>query len=93
MMRNATVSLVINMTTLLFKEIESKISTQLLHVIQGRHWKALRVSIKASCFLVQHVKKSSPYDRTKFILFSDICTENHLEHVGSLAKRAVCTTD
>lgn len=81
------------MTTLLLEEIESKISTQLLYVIQGRHWKALRVSVKASCLQVQHVKESSSYDRPKFILFSNTCTENHLEHVGSLAERAMYTTD
>lgn len=83
----------INMTTLLPWEIESKISIQILNVFQERHWKVLRVSIKASCLLVQHVKGSSSYNRPKFILFINMCSENHLKHVGSLGERAMCATD
>lgn len=81
------------MTILLLEEVESKIATQLLCVFQGRHWKVLRVSVKTSCFLEQRVKESSSYDSPKFILFSNMCTENHLKHLGSLEERAVCTTD
>jgi len=42
---------------------------------------------------MQSVKGSPPYDGPKFILFSNMCTENHLKHVGSLAEKAMCATD